>query len=104
MGNRSPCSRERARGGDAGGRRGLLARGGSSGLVGRPTSAPPMQLPALPAMRPEAFVAVVDTNQWLHDFEQVASLARTAPPGRVVIGVPQASPSPNWLVLTLALT
>ena len=93
MGNRSPCSRERARGGDAGGRRGLLARGGSSGLVGRPTSAPPMQLPALPAMRPEAFVAVVDTNQWLHDFEQVASLARTAPPGRVVIGVPQASPA-----------
>ena len=102
MGNRSPCSRERARGGDAGGRRGLLARGGSSGLVARPTSAPPMQLPALPSMRPEAFVAVVDTNQWLHDFEQVASLARTAPPGRVVLGVPQEGPSnPNYLTPSL---
>ena len=102
MGNRSPCSRERARGGDAGGRRGLLARGGRSGLLARPSSAPPMQLPSLPSMRPEAFVAVVDTNQWLHDFEQVASLARTAPPGRVVIGVPQESPSnPNYLTPTL---
>jgi hypothetical protein len=31
-----------------------------------------MLLPALPPMRPEAVVAVVDTNQWLHGFEQVA--------------------------------
>ena len=129
VGNRAASSSEKGRG-DAGGRRGLVARGGAGGnseagssegcgfaselrataraLCG-PTTAPtttapqtapmtappqtappPPLLPALPSMRPEAFVAIVDTNQWLHDFEKVAGLAHTAPLGRVVIGVPQA--------------